>query len=70
MDGLTGGWWMDEGWVDGRVDGWVGGWRVDGCVDGSVGEWMGGWMYGLDEQMDTSVQEEGILNPYGYLNKF
>ena len=43
---------------------------MDGCVDGSVGERMGGWMYGLDEQMDTSVQEEGILNPYGHLNKF
>ena len=48
---------MDDGWVDG----WVGGW-----VDGWVGGWIDGWM----NRWKTILQEENILNPYGYLSQF
>lgn len=47
MDEWIGGWmegdgWMEDGWVDRRMeDGYVDGW-----MDGLKGEWMGGWMEG------------------------
>ena len=37
--------WMGEGWMGGRVDGWMFEarhvWMCGGCVDG----WMGGWVH-------------------------
>ena len=44
-----------DGWMDGRIDGWVGWvdfWWMDGWMDGRIDGWVGwvgfGWMDGWD----------------------
>lgn len=32
MDGRLGGWMMDDGWTNGRLDGWIDG-QMDGWMD-------------------------------------
>ena len=31
---------MMEGWMDGRMDEWMGGWMMDGWKDEQVNGWM------------------------------
>ena len=34
--------WMDGGWVDRRMGGWMDGWMDGGWMDGRISGWMDG----------------------------
>ena len=63
--------WVDEGWVDrrmnGYMDGWLGGWK-DGWVHGWLGGRMDGWVdewggTGGSPSLDNSAEWQTSVGP-------